>query len=104
MTDFDLKTAVNVMQWLVTGGVALYAHVTARAAATAADVTKVSERVTALEAQLRHLPDHNLVAGLAGDMKAVKAELQAMQKAMTEAISPLARSVDRINEHLLTRK
>ncbi|MNR17125.1 hypothetical protein D3C85_1337670 [compost metagenome] len=58
-----------------------------------------------LEQRLNHLPDSEQwtelageLADLAGDMKAIKVEIAAVAK----ALDPLTRSVDRINDYLLT--
>ncbi|MCY1306800.1 hypothetical protein D9M70_566820 [compost metagenome] len=44
-----------------------------------------------------HLPDSQQLAELAGDMKAIKAEISGLAR----ELAPLARSVDRINDYLL---
>lgn len=97
--SFDLNVS-SWLQYLVSGAVGVYAYLAKRDAANAADVSKLQQRVTALEEQMRHLPDQSLVNELAGDMKAVKVGLDGIR----EAIAPLARSVDRINDYLLTHK
>lgn len=91
---------VSALQWLVMAGVALYAHLAKRDAANTAEVNDLSRRVTTLEEQMRHLPDQELVNELSGDMKAVKAELQGVK----EAFAPLVKSLDRINDYLLSHK
>lgn len=96
----DLQFWVSAAQWLLMGGIGLYAHLAKRDAANTADVNDLSRRVTTLEEQMRHLPDQALVGELAGDMKAVKAELQGVR----EALGPLARSVERVNDYLLSHK
>ena len=47
-----------------------------------------------------HLPDGKQLADLAGDMKAIKAELAGVAR----ELAPLARSVDRINDYLLNAR
>ncbi|WP_238913795.1 DUF2730 family protein [Achromobacter insolitus] len=100
MMEIDFKFLAATLQWIVSGAVAFYAYMAKRDAANAADVNDLRQRVTALEEQMRHLPDQTLVNELAGDMKAVKVGLEGIR----EAISPLARSVDRINDYLLAHK
>ena len=97
--SFDVNFS-SWLQYLVSGAVCVYAYLAKRDAANAADVSKLQQRVTALEEQMRHLPDQSVVNELAGDMKAVKVGLESVER----AIAPLARSVDRISDYLLTHK
>lgn len=95
-----IKFAFMVMQWLITCAVAIYAWYSSRQSARAAAVAELDRRVLVLEEQMRHLPDQDLVNELHGDMKAVKTELAGIK----EALGPLARSLDRINDYLLNQK
>ncbi|EJT5136978.1 DUF2730 domain-containing protein, partial [Pseudomonas aeruginosa] len=45
-------------------------------------------------------PDSQQLSELAGDMKAMRAELSGLAK----ALDPLTRSVDRINDYLLSER
>lgn len=96
----ELKPILPFLQWLVTGAAGVYAYMARRDSANAEEVVKLKGRVTALEEQMRHLPDQGLVNELAGEMKAVKASLDGVR----ELISPLVRTVDRINDYLLNQK
>lgn len=96
----ELRFAFGVLQWLVTLAIGLYAWASNKRAATDAQVTAVAARVTTLEEKMQHLPDQKLVHGLAGDMKAVKAELEGVKN----ALAPLGKSLDRINDYLLSHK
>ena len=69
-------------------------------ASNQADDTAIATRLTTVEEQIRHLPDQAMVSELAGDMKAVKAELTAIK----ESIVPLSSSMARINDYLLNSK
>ncbi|HEX5278163.1 MAG TPA: DUF2730 family protein [Fluviicoccus sp.] len=106
MSD-EAKIAIQGLQWFCTFCLALFTFITHRSAARASQVQQVSdkvsavsERVTAVEEQLRHIPDPDLLHNLDGDMKAIKAELRHMRDALT----PLAKSLDRINDYLLNNK
>ncbi|HCF9545900.1 TPA: DUF2730 family protein, partial [Pseudomonas aeruginosa] len=57
-------------------------------------------RLLTLEQQMLHLPDSQQLSELAGDMKAMRAELSGLAK----ALDPLTRSVDRINDYLLSER
>jgi len=96
----DFKFYVTIAQWLVMCAVGVYTWYANRQTAAAADLNKVIARVTTLESEIKHLPDQALVNGLAGDMKAVKAELTAIK----ESISPLTRNIELLNGYLLNNK
>jgi hypothetical protein len=88
----------------IAGG--LYSWHAARSAATAdeaaqlaARLTRQDERLLTLEKQVEYLPDHKLVAEMMGDMKAIRTEIAGLAR----ELGPLSRSVDRINDFLLTR-
>ncbi|RZS86057.1 DUF2730 domain-containing protein [Pigmentiphaga kullae] len=100
MSIEDLRWGVGLLQWLVMGAIALYAHLMGRNAANAAEVAALRQQLAALEEHVRHLPDQELVHDLAGDVKAVKATLDALR----EALVPLTTTVDRINNYLLNNK
>lgn len=99
MSD-DIKFWISLAQWLFMVGIGFYVWLTNQQAATAKDMAKIATRVTTLEEQMRHLPDQAMVNALAGDMKAVMSELNAIR----DSIIPLARGMDRINDYLLNRK
>jgi len=96
----DLKFYIGLAQWVFMAAVGFYAWLSNRQAATAADVAGLATRLTTVEEQIRHLPDQAMVSELAGDMKAVKAELTAIK----ESIVPLSSSMARINDYLLNSK
>lgn len=99
MSD-EAKVAIQALQWLCMFGLALYTYISSRIAARSAEVNKLSERVVAIEEQLKHLPDPSLLHSLDGDMKAIKAELGGLR----EALTPLVKSVDRLHDYLLNHK
>ncbi|WP_460418888.1 DUF2730 family protein [Pseudomonas sp. microsymbiont 2] len=90
--DFGFQT----VQWVVVTVIAIYTWMTNRQAASAQEMLELRTRIVALEERIRHLPDHAAITELLGDMKAVRAELTAMQG--------LTRAVDRINDYLLRDK
>ncbi|HHH9174707.1 TPA: DUF2730 domain-containing protein [Pseudomonas aeruginosa] len=67
-----------------------------RQAASSRELLELRTRIIALEAAVQHLPDQAAITELLGDMKAVRAELTAMQG--------LTRAVDRINDYLLRER
>ncbi|MFL1515275.1 DUF2730 family protein [Pseudomonas prosekii] len=96
----QLNFSFQTVQWLVLTVLALYTWITKRQAASARELLELRTRVIALEERVRHLPDQAAVADLLGDMKAVRAELSGVK----DALRPLARSLDRINDYLLREK
>ena len=99
MTLEEVKVVFSILQWFITCGIAVYVYLSKKDRADAKRLTSLESRVTTLEEAMRHLPDQTMVIELAGDMKAVKASLDGVR----ESLAPLARSVDRINDYLLTR-
>ena len=96
----ELRLAFSVMQWLIMGGVGIYAYLTSRDAANASDLGDLRTRVVTLEEQMKHIPDQTLVNALHADMKGVQARLDGIQ----QSIAPLSAQLDRINNYLLNNK
>lgn len=96
----QLNFSFNAMQWVVLTVIGIYSWFTNRQAASAQELLELRTRIVALEEHVRHLPDQTAVTDLLGDMKAVRAELTGVK----EALGPLARSLDRINDYLLREK
>lgn len=102
MKLFLQGVAVLLMLWT-----AWHSWTTARNAAQqiqvntmAQSISDVTTRVTRLEERIRHLPEDDLVHELAGDMKALKAEMEGVRS----ALGPLATQVGLLNQYLLTHK
>ncbi|WP_028684131.1 hypothetical protein [Pseudomonas chlororaphis] len=96
----DLNFGFQTVQWLVLTVLGIYTYLTNRQTASAQELLELRTRIVALEEHVRHLPDQTAVTDLLGDMKAVRAELSGVK----EALGPLARSLDRINDYLLREK
>ncbi|OLF53788.1 DUF2730 family protein [Pseudomonas chlororaphis] len=96
----DLNFGFQSVQWLVLTVLGIYTWMTKRQTASAQELLELRTRIVALEEHVRHLPDQTAVTDLLGDMKAVRAELSGVK----EALAPLARSLDRINDYLLREK
>lgn len=108
----DLDFALRAGQFVFTAVVGLYSLSAARRSSSKADAEQLANRLSGqdnrilvLEQRMNHLPDSEQLtelagelADLAGDMKAIKVEIAAVAK----ALDPLTRSVDRINDYLLT--
>lgn len=96
----QLNFSLSTVQWLVLAGLGVYSWFTGRQAASTQELLELRTRIVALEEHVRHLPDQSAVTDLLGDMKAVRAELTGVK----DALGPLARSLDRINDYLLREK
>lgn len=96
----QLNFSFTAMQWVVLTVIGIYTWLTNRQAASTQELLVLRTRIVALEEHVRHLPDQTAVTDLLGDMKAVRAELTGVK----DALGPLARSLDRINDYLLREK
>jgi len=110
--DFDYLLRLG--QFLFTVVVGLFSLMAARRASSKVEAEALAQRLagqdnrlTVLEQQMKHLPTGDQftelageLAELAGDMKAIKVEIAAV----TKALDPLARAVERMNEYLLNNK
>lgn len=96
----DLNFGFQTVQWLILTVLGVYTFLAKRQAASAQELLELRTRIVALEEHIRHLPDPTAVTDLLGDMKAVRAELTGVK----DALGPLARSLDRINDYLLREK
>ncbi|KRP97471.1 MULTISPECIES: hypothetical protein [Pseudomonas] len=96
----QLNFSFTAMQWVVLTVIGIYTWLTNRQAASTQELLVLRTRIVALEEHVRHLPDQAAVTNLLGDMKAVRAELTGVK----DALAPLARSLDRINDYLLREK
>ena len=93
----ELNFNLSAVQWLVLTAIGIYTWLTNRQAASTQQLLELRTRIVALEEHVRHLPDQTAVTDLLGDMKAMRAELTGVK----DALAPLARSLDRINDYLL---
>lgn len=103
----DLDMFIRTGQFVFTVAVGLFSLSASRRASSKAEAEALSARlatqdtrIVTLEQQILHLPDSQQLADLAGDMKAIKAELSGLAR----ELAPLTRSVDRINDYLLSAR
>ncbi|KAF3999051.1 DUF2730 family protein [Glaciimonas immobilis] len=99
MSD-DFRFYVTLAQWTIMGAVGIYTWYANRQSAAAIDLHSLTARVTTLESEVKHLPDQALVNGLAGDMRAVTAELSALK----DSTGSLTRNIELLNGYLLNNK
>ncbi|WP_262880244.1 DUF2730 domain-containing protein [Pseudomonas paralcaligenes] len=103
--DFD--SALKAGQFAFTALVGLYSLLAARRASSKAEAEQLvrrladqDNRILVLEQRMDHLPDGQQLSELAGDIKAMNARLEGLGN----QIGPLARSVERMNDYLMTHK
>lgn len=103
----DLDMLLRGGQFVFTVVVGVFSITAARKASSKLEARQLAERLTSqdnriltLEQQMLHMPDSHQMSELAGDMKAIKAELAGVAR----ELAPLARSVDRINDYLLNAR
>ncbi len=103
----DIDLLIRAGQFVFTVAVGIFSIAAARKSSSKADAEALAQRLNSqdsriltLEQQLLHMPDSHQMSELAGDMKAIKAELAGVAR----ELAPLARSVDRINDYLLNAR
>ncbi|MGY8829669.1 MAG: DUF2730 family protein [Pseudomonadales bacterium] len=103
----DIDMFIRAGQFVFTVAVGLFSIMSARnsssktqAEALATRLSSQDARILTLEQQMLHMPDAKQMAELAGDMKAVKAELAGVAR----ELAPLARALDRVNDYLLNAR
>lgn len=103
----DLDMLIRAGQFVFTVAVGVFSISATRKASTKLEARELAtrlanqdSRILTLEQQMLHMPDSHQMAELAGDMKAIKAELAGVAR----ELAPLARSVDRINDYLLNAR
>lgn len=101
----DMDFALRAGQFAFTALVGLYSLMAARRSSSKAEAEQLAtrlatqdSRILVIEQRIEHLPESEQFHALAGDMKAIKVEIAAVAK----ALDPLTRSVDRINDFLLS--
>lgn len=103
----DLDMLIRGGQFVFTVAVGMFSIASARKASSKLEAGQLDDRLTrqdsrliTLEQQMLHMPDSHQMAELAGDMKAIKAELAGV----ASSLAPLSRSLDRINDYLLNAR
>lgn len=96
----DLKLDVQLLQFVCMFGLALYTFISNRRVAKDTELQEVKSRVTVVEEKVKHMPSHQTIAEMMGDIKAVRAEL----KGITVQIERVEIDVTRVNDYLLNNK
>ncbi|KAI5914585.1 DUF2730 domain-containing protein [Thauera sp. 2A1] len=96
----DLNFSFEATRWLITGAIGIYSWLIGRQAASAKEMLELRTRITTLEAEIRQVPNHSHINELMGRLERVDARLEGV----VDAMQPLSRSLDRINDYLLQHK
>lgn len=96
----ELKVGIQVLQFICMFGLALYTFVTNRRVAKDTELQEVKHRVTVIEERVKNIPNHQTIAEMMGDIKAVRAEL----KGIHGELERLKVDVNRVNDYLLHNK
>lgn len=100
MNFTDLNFNFGLVQWLVTAAIAIYSWLMSRQAASNKELLELRMRIVELEEKIKHVPNLSFVNELHGDMKAMRSEL----KGVHDALQPLVKGLDRVNDYLMRNK
>jgi polyhydroxyalkanoate synthesis regulator phasin len=95
-----LDLALKWSFWIFNAGLAMYVFVSSRRVAKDAELQEVKHRVTVIEERVKNIPNHQTIAEMMGDIKAVRAEL----KGIHGELERLKVDVNRVNDYLLHNK
>ena len=88
------------MQWVIMTVIALYTWFTNRISASSKEVGELRERMVKVEQGIKDMPTSSDITKLDGDMREVKAQLNAL----TTSISTLQTGINRLNDYLLNHR
>ncbi|EXB25993.1 hypothetical protein J537_2316 [Acinetobacter baumannii 1437282] len=91
---------ISLISFLFNFGLAVYVFISNRQAAKDKELQETKERLSRLEERVSNMPDHKVISDIAGDMKALKESVAGLK----DLISPLTKTVDRVNDYLLHHK
>lgn len=100
MNFTDLTFGFETTRWIVTTGIGIYAWLIGRQSASAKEMLELRTRITTLEAEMRQVPSSEQLHEVAAKL----ARIDARMDGIAESVQPIARSLDRINDYLLTHK
>ena len=94
--NFDFE----MMRWIVMSAIGIYAWVVGRQSASAKEMLDMRTRLIALEAQMKEVPSQRQLHELANNVERVSGDVRTLAASLV----PMARSVDRIDNYLITNK
>lgn len=114
----QFRIGMDILQFLLTAGIGLYAWIATRHRATAESLRELERafeqrldkhdsRIATMEERIEHLPSHEDIGKVWGSLESLHADMAAVQtevRGIRDVIAPLARSVERINDYLLKSK
>ncbi|WP_312566194.1 DUF2730 family protein [Comamonas sp.] len=93
----DMQFSFEAMRWLVMGALGIYSWFIGRQAASAAELLELRTRITTLEVQMKQVPSQQQLHDIATNV----ARLAGAVDAVNERITPMTRSVERVENFLL---
>lgn len=96
----EVTFGFEAMRWIVVTAIGIYAWIIGRQSASAKEMLELRTRMTALEVQIKELPGSKDLHEVAARLERIDARLDGV----TESIQPIGRSLDRINDYLLTNR
>lgn len=95
----DMQFSFEAVRWLVTAALGIYAWFIGRQGASAAELLELRVRVTTLETQMKQVPSQQELHQLATNL----ARLAGSVEAVNERITPMTRSLERVESFLLNK-
>lgn len=96
----QLNFGFGTIQWVVITVIGIYSWLIGRQSASSKELLDLRTRITTLEAEMRQVPSHGQLNDLMGRLERVDARLEGVASSM----QPLTRSLDRINDYLLSHR
>jgi len=98
--EFNPLLVLGLVSFVFNAFLAVYVYVSNRQAAKDNELQDTKQRITTVEERVRNMPQPQQLAQLEGDMRELKAQLQAVN----HSINTVQRGVSRINDYLLDSK
>ena len=96
----QLNFGFGTIQWVVITVIGIYSWLIGRQSASSKELLDLRTRITTLETEMRQVPSHGQLNDLMGRLERVDARLEGVASSM----QPLTRSLDRINDYLLSHR
>lgn len=96
----QLTFSFETVRWLITAVIGFYAWLIGRQSASAKELLELRSRLIKLETDLINVPRPEELHEVAVKLERIDARMDGV----IEAMKPIARSLDRVNDYLLQHK
>lgn len=96
----NLTFSLSFVQWLITGGVAIYAWYIGRQSASVKETVLIRERLIALEMAMKEVPSQMAISNVNQRLERLDAELTSNNR----ELHSMHTTLNRINDFLLNNK